>query len=348
MALAAPLKELLVERNMASGIRLLLPEPKYDNQSIELAHVVVVGNSLSPAAPLVSLSLWFLRFVPSMRSAGDNAVANTVLAVSGVTSPCRKASVLRSNLLVPAQTFFQLCADPCCLCTVCQQYANIPVIPALIITWSCFTVPAGGRSGPRWLHIQCWCHHARCHQQLRLPEQHPSTASGHSHAAGEKGAFTAAPCTPALHLLAFGELGKLWCTVVAPLPPRCQVLGLQQLALLCCRAPCRVVGLDEEEAASICTVYTLPAITHLCCTVKLQGGGVCIQGPAQDSSDDVWSQHGFLQKLSIFMTRTQIEGNMAAEGGGLWTAWPMIIEDCIFANNHALVSVSHAVAILVL
>jgi hypothetical protein len=31
---------------------------------------------------------------------------------------------------------------------------------------------------------------------------------------------------------------------------------------------------------------------------------------------------------------------MAAEGGGLWTAWPMIIEDCRFVNNYALVSVS--------
>jgi hypothetical protein len=57
MALSAPLTELLVADNMASGIRLLLPEPKYDNQSIELYDVVVVGNSLSPAAPLVSETL---------------------------------------------------------------------------------------------------------------------------------------------------------------------------------------------------------------------------------------------------------------------------------------------------
>lgn len=54
MALAAPLTELLVAGNMASGIRLLLPEPKYDNQSIELYDVFVEHNSLSPAAPLVS------------------------------------------------------------------------------------------------------------------------------------------------------------------------------------------------------------------------------------------------------------------------------------------------------
>jgi hypothetical protein len=54
MALSAPLTELLVEANNASGIRLLLPEPKYDKQSIELSDVFVVGNSLSPAAPLVS------------------------------------------------------------------------------------------------------------------------------------------------------------------------------------------------------------------------------------------------------------------------------------------------------
>jgi hypothetical protein len=75
-------------------------------------------------------------------------------------------------------------------------------------------------------------------------------------------------------------------------------------------------------------------------TLTLQGGGVCIQGPAADSSDDPMSQHGFLQKLSIMMTKTEVSGNVAAEGGGLWTAWPMIIEDCAFHNNHAVVSVS--------
>jgi len=74
-------------------------------------------------------------------------------------------------------------------------------------------------------------------------------------------------------------------------------------------------------------------------TLTLQGGGVCLQGPAADSADDPMSQHGFLQKLSITMTRTTIEGNHAAEGGGLWTAWPMIIEECSFKNNHAVVSV---------
>jgi hypothetical protein len=75
-------------------------------------------------------------------------------------------------------------------------------------------------------------------------------------------------------------------------------------------------------------------------TLTLQGGGVCIQGPAADSSDDPMSQHGFLQKLDIKMTDTHVEGNVAAEGGGLWTAWPMIIENCTFHNNHAVVSVS--------
>jgi hypothetical protein len=57
MALSAPLTELLVADNRASGIRLLLPEPKYDNQSIELYDVYVLRNSLSPAAPLVSFTL---------------------------------------------------------------------------------------------------------------------------------------------------------------------------------------------------------------------------------------------------------------------------------------------------
>lgn len=74
-------------------------------------------------------------------------------------------------------------------------------------------------------------------------------------------------------------------------------------------------------------------------TVTLQGGGLCIQGPSQDSSDNPMSQHGFLQQLSIQLTNTTVAGNVAAEGGGLWTAWPMIIEGCAFVNNTALVSV---------
>lgn len=75
-------------------------------------------------------------------------------------------------------------------------------------------------------------------------------------------------------------------------------------------------------------------------TITLQGGGLCIQGPAQDSADDPMSQHGFLQQLSIMLSNTTVEGNVAAEGGGLWTAWPMIIEHCSFFNNTAVVSVS--------
>jgi hypothetical protein len=55
MALAAPLTGILVADNAASGIRLLLPEPKYEAQSIELYDVRVLGNTLSPAAPLVSV-----------------------------------------------------------------------------------------------------------------------------------------------------------------------------------------------------------------------------------------------------------------------------------------------------
>jgi hypothetical protein len=77
-------------------------------------------------------------------------------------------------------------------------------------------------------------------------------------------------------------------------------------------------------------------------TIILQGGGVCIQGPAADSADDPMSQHGFLQQLSITLSNTSVEGNLAAEGGGLWTAWPMIVENCSFANNTAVVSVRSA------
>jgi hypothetical protein len=73
--------------------------------------------------------------------------------------------------------------------------------------------------------------------------------------------------------------------------------------------------------------------------LSLLGGGVLIQGPAQDSSDPS-AQHGFLQKLSIHVSSSVIAGNAAAEGGGLWSAWPVQMTNCTITGNLATHAVS--------
>jgi hypothetical protein len=83
-------------------------------------------------------------------------------------------------------------------------------------------------------------------------------------------------------------------------------------------------------------VPVLQGITQL----SLLGGGVLIQGPAQDSLDPA-AQHGFLQKLSIHISSSVIAGNAAAEGGGLWSAWPLKMTNCSITSNLA----THAVSI---
>jgi hypothetical protein len=75
----------------------------------------------------------------------------------------------------------------------------------------------------------------------------------------------------------------------------------------------------------------------------LLGGGVLIQGPAQDSSDPS-SQHGFLQMLDIHVSNSIIEGNAAAEGGGLWSAWPLRISNCSIWHNLATHAVSSQIS----
>lgn len=71
----------------------------------------------------------------------------------------------------------------------------------------------------------------------------------------------------------------------------------------------------------------------------LQGGGLLLQAPPRDSSDPP-AQHGFLQQLNILITDTVIEGNVAAEGGGLWSAWPFQMSNCTIRNNTAIAAVS--------
>lgn len=50
----APLSNIKVTGNSASGIQMVTPVPKYENQSIELVNVQVVGNRLSPSSPQAS------------------------------------------------------------------------------------------------------------------------------------------------------------------------------------------------------------------------------------------------------------------------------------------------------
>ncbi|WIA36113.1 hypothetical protein OEZ86_007463 [Tetradesmus obliquus] len=68
--------------------------------------------------------------------------------------------------------------------------------------------------------------------------------------------------------------------------------------------------------------------------LSLLGGGIQIQGPAQDTSDPA-AQHGFLQRLDIHIKDCAIEGNAAAEGGGLWSAWPLRLSNVSISSNSA-------------
>lgn len=73
--------------------------------------------------------------------------------------------------------------------------------------------------------------------------------------------------------------------------------------------------------------------------VSVLGGGIQLQGPTVDTADPS-NQHGFLQSLTIFISNTTIEGNIAAEGGGIWSAWPVQINNCTIRNNTAILAVS--------
>jgi hypothetical protein len=75
--------------------------------------------------------------------------------------------------------------------------------------------------------------------------------------------------------------------------------------------------------------------------ISLRGGGMFLQAPDKDSVDQP-GQHGFLQQLSIVIQDTVIDGNVAAEGGGLWSAWPVQLNNCTIRNNKALAAVGMA------
>lgn len=69
------------------------------------------------------------------------------------------------------------------------------------------------------------------------------------------------------------------------------------------------------------------------------GGGIAIIAPDEDRADGS-SDRGFLEKINITIVNTLIEGNVAQEGGGLWSAWPMDVRNTTIRGNFAEKAVS--------
>lgn len=70
-----------------------------------------------------------------------------------------------------------------------------------------------------------------------------------------------------------------------------------------------------------------------------KGGGIAIQGPTDDRADGS-SDRGFLEFLNISISNSMIEGNVASEGGGVWSAWPMLVINTRVWGNTAQNAVS--------
>jgi hypothetical protein len=64
-----------------------------------------------------------------------------------------------------------------------------------------------------------------------------------------------------------------------------------------------------------------------------------IAPPREDKAD---SDRGFLEVINITLMSTRIEGNRAVEGGGVWSAWPMLVVNTTVRNNTAEKAVSNA------
>jgi len=60
--------------------------------------------------------------------------------------------------------------------------------------------------------------------------------------------------------------------------------------------------------------------------------------PAEDNADSS-NTPGLLEKLTVNIMNTVIQGNQADEGGGLWSAWPTNIINCTIQNNKASLAV---------
>lgn len=71
-----------------------------------------------------------------------------------------------------------------------------------------------------------------------------------------------------------------------------------------------------------------------------KGGGVVIEAPLEDRADGS-SDRGFLEQVNITIVNTLIEGNVAQEGAGVWSAWPMAIRNTTIRRNTAERAVSN-------
>jgi hypothetical protein len=70
-----------------------------------------------------------------------------------------------------------------------------------------------------------------------------------------------------------------------------------------------------------------------------KGGGIAIVPPDEDRADGS-SDRGFLEQIKITIVNTLIEGNVAQEGGGMWSAWPMNVTNTTIRGNTAERAVS--------
>lgn len=91
-----------------------------------------------------------------------------------------------------------------------------------------------------------------------------------------------------------------------------------------------------------------PCLTMLCpdvlwrCVVlqpPAKGGGLSLAPPREDKAD---SDRGFLEVINVTIVDTLIEGNVAVEGGGIWSAWPMHVVNTTVRHNLAHKAVSTA------
>jgi hypothetical protein len=118
--------------------------------------------------------------------------------------------------------------------------------------------------------------------------------------------------------------------------PRCAGTAAVPLALLCYKPSCFFV---------LCCItlarYDVLCHAVLCCVPQppARGGGLTIAPPREDKAD---SDRGFLEVINITLLNTRIEGNRAIEGGGVWSAWPMLVVNATVRNNTAEKAVSNA------
>ena len=89
----------------------------------------------------------------------------------------------------------------------------------------------------------------------------------------------------------------------------------------------------KEVLSLLHCTHLLQALGNL----QLQGGGLKFTAPIDDSAN---GQHGYLTSVSIAISNTVIAGNVAAEGGGVWSAWPFVMNNCSITDNVAAQSVS--------